>query len=127
MRRFIECLLPTTACNLNCSYCYVIQEEREPLSLRLKYSPELIGRALSMDRLGGRSYISITASGETLIPKEIVDIAYHVLKHGHFLNLTTNGTISKRFEQLIEFPEEYRERMHFLSHSTTVSYVKIGY
>lgn len=26
IKRFVECLLPVTACNLKCSYCYVIQK-----------------------------------------------------------------------------------------------------
>ena len=28
INRFLECLVPVTACNLKCSYCYVIQEGR---------------------------------------------------------------------------------------------------
>ena len=28
IKRFIECLIPVTACNLRCSYCYVIQRNR---------------------------------------------------------------------------------------------------
>ena len=30
MKRFIECFLPSTACNMKCEYCYITQnKERE--------------------------------------------------------------------------------------------------
>ena len=28
IKRFFECLIPVTICNLKCEYCYIIQEER---------------------------------------------------------------------------------------------------
>lgn len=115
MKRFIECLIPHTECNLKCEYCYVIQDER-PLCnmLKMNYSPEYIGNCLSVERLGGISYISICASGETMIGKDVIDIIYNILKQGHYVNVTTNGTISKRFAELIDVvPDEYMRRLHF--------------
>ena len=55
MRRFIECLIPITACNLRCSYCYVIQEDRRNTTVAdfADYTPEYIGKALNINRLGG--------------------------------------------------------------------------
>ena len=61
IKRFFECLIPVTACNLKCSYCYVIQRNnRKNQMANLKYSPEQIGRALNKDRLGGICYFSIS-------------------------------------------------------------------
>ena len=28
IKRFIECTVPVTVCNMKCSYCYVMQEGR---------------------------------------------------------------------------------------------------
>src|SRR5690554_6341705 len=113
MKRFIECLIPVTVCNLKCSYCYVMQQERFLQKItEFKYDPDLIGRALSIKRLGGLSFISMTGSGESLIPKEAPAIIKNVLQQGHFVNLTTNGTLTYRFEEIINFPKEYLERLH---------------
>lgn len=114
MKRFFECLIPITACNLKCSYCYIIQEgRRKNEKATLNYSPEIIGQGLSIRRLGGISLISITGSGETLIPKELPQIIFEILKQGHYINITTNGTITNRFDEILKFPTEYLSRLHF--------------
>ena len=113
VHKFIECALPVTVCNLECSYCYVIQRHNRSMQMpKLKYSPELIGKGLSKARWGGTCYFSICGAGETLIPKESVEIAAEILKQGHFVNITTNGTLSKRFDELVALPEEHRQRIH---------------
>ncbi len=54
IKRFVECLLPVTACNLKCSYCYVIQRNNRKMQQAvLKYTPEQIDCAMSRDRWGG--------------------------------------------------------------------------
>ncbi|MFW5886130.1 MAG: radical SAM protein [Bacteroidota bacterium] len=115
MKRFLECLIPITACNLKCEYCYIIhQNRRTSKKADFKYSPEQTGKALSVKRLGGVSYISITGSGETLLPKEITQIIYNILKQGHFVNITTNGTITKRHKEIINtIPPDLLKRLHF--------------
>lgn len=114
IKRFIECLVPVTACNLKCDYCYVIQQNRRKNELpKFKYSPEHIAKALSKERLGGTSYISICGAGETLIQDEVVNIVKELLKEGHFVNVTTNGTLTNRFEEFEKFPKEFLERLHF--------------
>lgn len=47
------------------------------------------------------------------MPQQVVDITYELLKEGHFVNITTNGTLTKRFDELLRFPKEYLERLHF--------------
>ncbi|MFH1244019.1 MAG: radical SAM protein [bacterium] len=114
IKRFIECLLPVTLCNLKCSYCYVLQERRRTNELpKFKYDVKTIAAALSKERLGGISYISICGAGETMIPVELVDIVRALLANGHYVNITTNGTQTTRFNELMEMPTEYRSRLHF--------------
>ena len=80
---------------------------------KIKYDKELIGRALTKERLGGVCYFSICGAGETLIPKDTLEIAYQLLKNGHYVNITTNGTLGNRFDEVKTFPEDYRRRIHF--------------
>lgn len=113
MKRFIECLVPDSFCNFKCSYCYVQQQNRKSSErAKLEYSPSYIASALSPKRLGGISYINITGLGETLIQKEVVDIVHELLKVGHFVNITTNGTLSKRFDELVDFDRDLLKHLN---------------
>lgn len=112
IHKFIECLLPVTTCNLYCNYCYVIQENRREMKIpKLDYSIETIAAATTKERFGGTCYFSICGAGETLIPEYALDIAKAFLENGHYVNITTNGTISKRFDEIAAFPAEYRSRL----------------
>lgn len=112
IKRFFECLIPVTACNLKCSYCYIIQRDKRQNKIpELKYSPELIGKALTKERLGGVCYFSICGAGETLIPEYTIEIVRKLLENGHYVNITTNGTLNKRFDQILEFPADYLKRL----------------
>lgn len=114
IKRFFECLIPVTICNLKCSYCYVIQRNYRNLKLaEMEYSPEHIGRCLTKERLGGSCFFSICGAGETLAQKDTLLIARELLKNGHIINITTNGTLSNAFTSLREFSEEELSRMHF--------------
>lgn len=113
MRRFIECLTTNTTCNLRCGYCYLIQQNRRTNQKAFfDYSPEHIGKALRKERLGGTSLISITAQGETLIPKELPYVVLEILKQGHFVNITTNGTLSKRLDDFLKITQGYHNHIH---------------
>ena len=113
IKRFLECLLPVTVCNLKCSYCYIIQENRRSMKLAdMKYSPEHIAKALRKERLGGTALISICGAGETLTQPEVVDIVKYILKEGHFVNITTNGTLSNKFDAIITECKDYISRLH---------------
>ena len=101
--RFLECQFPVTICNLECPYCYSIQEKRRKMQkAELKYSPKHIAKALRKERLGGVCWINICGAGETLIQDEVIDIVQLLLEEGHYLNITTNGTLDKQFDKLIE-------------------------
>ena len=112
-KAFIECLIPVTACNLRCSYCYVIQENRRGAKVpKLPYSIERIKESLTRERFGGTCFFNLCGAGETLIPRYTIDIAKALLENGHFINITTNGTLTNRFDQILEeFSSDELERM----------------
>ncbi len=113
IKKFFECLLPVTACNLKCEYCYVIQRNQNEQKIpELKYSPEIMGKALTQERLGGVCYFSICGAGETFIPDYLIDILYQLLKNGHFVNVTTNGTLTNKIKHLASLPKEWLGRLH---------------
>lgn len=112
IKKFFECLLPVSACNLKCEYCYVIQREQNKKEIpELDYSPEIIGKALTVERLGGVCFFSICGLGETFIPDYLIDIVYQLLNNGHYVNVTTNGTLSKKIRQLERIPSELLSRL----------------
>ena len=70
IKRFIDCYIPVTQCNLKCHYCYISQLDafqKKPADFR--YSPEHIGKALSMERMQGPCVFNLCGGGETLIPE----------------------------------------------------------
>ncbi len=114
MKRFIDIHIPVTCCNLKCNYCYVAHEgSRDKESTPFKYSAEYIGNALSPERLGGICHFNLCGLGETLIPHETIEIAYELLKHGHYVMIVTNGTLTNRFKEFCEFPLALRKRLGF--------------
>ena len=123
IKRFFECLLPVSACNFKCTYCYAIQQQRhEGYFPVFTHSPEYIAKALSYKRLGGPCLISITGIGETLLCIELVPIIKEILKEKHYINITTNGTVTKRFVEICEFPKELLERVHI---SFSLHYIEL--
>lgn len=113
MKRFIECLVPDSFCNFKCSYCYVQQQARKAKERKhLHYAPSYIAKALSPARLGGVSYINITGLGETLIQEEVIEIIHEILKTGNYVNITTNGTLDKRFDMLLSFNESLLKHLN---------------
>ena len=114
IRRFFECLIPVTVCNLKCSYCYVIQRDYRNMKLAdFKYSLDTIQAALVKERLGGICFFSICGAGETLAQPETLEIVHRLLENGHVVNITTNGTLKKKFEVLKNFSNEELSRIHF--------------
>lgn len=115
IKYFIECLIPITKCNIKCHYCYVMQRHNRNMKYAsFHYTPEYMAKALSPERLGGIAYISLCGAGETLMQEEIPEIVYHLLKEGHYVNITTNGTITKTFRVISELiPKEYLKRLNF--------------
>ena len=114
IKRFIDCHMPVTTCNLRCHYCYITQNKEFDKALPIfDYSPKQIVKALSKKRFGGVCVFNICGDGETLLPPEILPITRGLLEEGHYVNLITNGTFTKRFDEFLEFPKDLLERLFF--------------
>ena len=114
IKRYIECHVPVTTCTLRCSYCYITQHRlfEGPLPA-FRYSPEHARKALSKERLGGPCLINLCGAGETLLAKEVVEYARAFLEEGHYVMIVTNGTISKRFDDIASFPAHLNKHLFF--------------
>ena len=114
IKRYIECHVPVTTCTLRCSYCYITQHRlfEGPLP-EFRYTPEHVRKALSKERLGGVCLINLCGAGETLLAKEVVEYARAFLEEGHYVMIVTNGTISKRFDDIASFPAHLNKHLFF--------------
>lgn len=114
IKRLIVVNVPIKNCNFKCEYCYIsaLDEVKVGPAVFL-YTPEHVGKCMSKERLGGTCIINLTGGGETLIPKEMPQYFYELLKQGHFLEVVTNGTLTKRFEEIATFPKELLSRLEF--------------
>ena len=114
LKRFIDVAVPVQTCNLRCKYCYIAQEKKFLEALPyFMYDAKTIGKALSKERLGGVCHLNLCGGGETLLPPQMTEIITELLKEGHYIAIVTNGTITKRFEELCELPLEMRKRLLF--------------
>lgn len=117
IKKVISAILPVESCNLNCSYCFLDDSKLKHGDIigipKFTYDINLLRQALSTERMGGTCLINICGEGETMIPEEIIPITTIMLENGHYVFLVTNGTITKRFDQMEEFPAELRDRLGF--------------
>lgn len=114
MKRFIDINVPVTSCTLRCHYCYITQHRLFSAALpKFRYGAEFIGKALSAERLGGICHINMCGGGETLLPPEMTTIVRAILEQGHYIMIVTNGTVTKRFEEMMTYPVELRQRLGF--------------
>lgn len=114
LARYLDCYISTETCNLRCSYCYITQKRLFTNKLvKFKYSPEEIARALSKKRLGGTCLLNFCAGGETLLAEDVIPVIKALLEEGHYIMVVTNGTLTKRFEEIACFPTEWKERLIF--------------
>lgn len=112
IKRFLDCYIPITTCNLQCSYCYIAQQGLfKSGKTSFEHSPQEMRQALSKKRLGGPCLINLCAGGETLLVETVVQIIEELLKEGHYVMVVTNGLISKRFEQLLLISEDLQKRL----------------
>lgn len=114
IKRYIDCYIPTETCNLRCHYCYITQRHKFNGKLvHFPQSPETIRKALSKERLGGTCLLNLCAGGETLLSEEVLHVTKQLLLEGHYVVIVTNGTITKRFEEIAGWPKEILNRLFF--------------
>lgn len=114
IKRFIDIMIPTETCNLRCHYCYIAQKRRFNSKLAsFSHDPKTIRKALSVERLGGICLLNLCAGGETLLSDEVLPIVKEFLSEGHYVMIVTNGTLTKRFEEIAEWPKELLKHLFF--------------
>lgn len=113
IKRLILGLIPNQRCNLQCEYCYISQADAWEEPVELKYSADYIARCLSRKRLGGTALINLTGNGETMLQSDIVPLTMALLREGHYVEIVTNGTVSKYIKQILEFPDELLSHLFF--------------
>lgn len=114
IKRFIDCYIPTETCNFRCHYCYVTQHRKFNNKIaKFNYDPSYIRKALSRKRLGGICLFNLCAGGETLLSEDVVKITKELLEEGHYVMIVTNGSLTKRFQEISEFGKEQLSRLFF--------------
>lgn len=114
IKRFIDCYIPTETCNLRCHYCYIAQKRKFNAKLaKFSQSAETIRKALSKERLGGPCLLNMCAGGETLLSEDVLPVVKQLLLEGHYVMIVTNGTVTKRFEEVAQWPKEQLSHLFF--------------
>lgn len=116
IKRFITCLIPVHLCNFRCEYCYLSHKPQlDPYNGGISdfiIPPKMIAKSLSPVRLDGYCYFNLCAAGETMMHPQLVELVSELTLQGHYVDIVTNGTISKRFDELIGIlTEEQKERL----------------
>lgn len=120
--RAITVYVSGNKCNLNCSYCYVVNSrcDEKTEKVDLKFDLQTMIEAFSVERLGGIADIVVIGSAETLLMEHIIPFVHGLLKHGHVVTVVTNATLTKRIKQLVDIDKIYLKRlivkasMHYL-------------
>lgn len=103
-----------TTCNFHCDYCYVWRRnEFQNTNILSEHSVKEIRNGLSLQKTGGICFINMCARGETLVSKDVVDLAYELLDEGHYVSVVTNGTVTENIRKILTFPEEFQSRFFF--------------
>ena len=114
IKYFIGCGVPIYSCNFRCQYCYLGQHPNNNSGLMpFSEKPEYISEFFSVERLGGYAYFNFCASGETMMHDQLISLVSLLTTQGHYCDIITNGTISKRFDELIDVLDE-EQRKHIM-------------
>lgn len=115
IRYFIGCGVPVYACNFRCKYCYLGQRPNPYTGGILPFakSPEHISKFFSIEKMGGPCYFNFCAAGETLMHPELIELVSLLTKQGHYADIITNGSLSNKFDELIEKLDMY-QRKHLM-------------
>lgn len=106
--------VPTGKCNLKCPYCYIslVDGWKRDVDLFPRDLKE-ITRAFAMERFGGTCYVNLCSQGETLFYPQMIEILRVFLEQGHYVEVVTNGVLTKRFKEISKYPIELLEKLSF--------------
>lgn len=121
IKKFITCFVPVHACNFRCSYCYLSHHIHKdaygggivPFAIPVNK----IVKSLSVERLSGKCYFNLCAAGETMMHPEIIELVSGLSKEGHYVDIVTNGTLSRKFDELIEKLNDDQRKRVFIKFS----------
>ena len=116
IKKYIGVHIKENLCNLDCSYCYLSANpyrRRENIGVKNPHNPKYIRLCMSRDKMGGSCFICLTASGETMLADNIIEVCHELLKEGHYLHIVTNGTTLKLIDKLIKQTGEYSRNILF--------------
>lgn len=100
--KFLDVSIPVYSCNLKCNYCYLAQNKTNLSGYEEIYHNEkYIRYALSKKRLGGTAFINFCGAGETMLSRELLPIAKELVDEGHYIQIVTNATLSKKIKEFI--------------------------
>lgn len=113
IKRFFECMLPVSVCNIKCSYCYLVQQNRRAMKMEDFPCPaEQIVYALRQERVGGTCLFNLCGVGETMVQPNLLPLVKGLLEEGHFVSITTNGTLSNKYDELISACGDNIRQLH---------------
>ena len=118
IKKFVTLRIPVYSCNFRCMYCYVGQHKNaytRGIQPMIK-SPEYIAKFFSKQKTGGY-YFNCCADGETTLHPQLVKLVNCLIHEGHFCDIITNGTISNRFDEIIETLDEEAKKHLFIKFS----------
>lgn len=114
MKKYLDVAVPIKVCNFKCHYCYIsLLDQFQARLEKFPHSVAEIRKALSKERWGDEVYINLCAGGETLLLEDSVELIRALLEEGHYIAIVTNGSMTKRFDEIVQFPSELRERIFF--------------
>lgn len=110
----ITLYVPGDYCNMRCSYCYLTENFHRNRNCEMpdfKYPVDHMIKAFDPVRIGGLAHIIVIGSGETLIDERVVELSRGLVEYGHIVEVVTNGTLTKRIEELIKLPLKNIDRL----------------
>lgn len=114
IKRILLVNIPTGKCNFKCPYCFITQVNGWETNEADQFpSYDLVKEAFDKKRFGGPCYINLCSRGETLIYPQSINVLKALLEAGHYVEVVTNGTIKKRFEEINKFAPELLSRLSF--------------
>lgn len=114
IKRFLNCIVPVTVCNLKCHYCYIGQTNAFSKDMpKLEYSVEHMLKCLTPNRLGGVCMMNLCATGETLIAPYLFDLVKGFLEQGHYVTIVTNGVLTEKIKEYCDLSSDEKSRLFF--------------